>query len=533
MGFGIRIAPGVRISASKRGLRAGIGPRIARVHVGAGRVGVSSGLGPVTYYTGVGSKRRKRSSGSRQPASRQPTASLAQLEAQARRSQRGQEIAQLRQLERNLVTLHLQEFPLATPPVIPPPNPVDGKEVHRQLRREAVRGIPWWRFEQRGEAKRIAAARLPQVIANEVASRQQHHRDLQTEADLCYRKLVANDPATVLSALEAAFEDNQSPAAGVDCTGSTASIVILFGSSDSIPDRKVSQTPSGKPTLHKRSKTEQETLYLTALSSTVLATVKEGFACAPGLDTLVVLVVRRNPAAARALGGLDAIYIGTFRRQRLASLHWPSVDCVEQLLAPDDAKISRRGRTGQVGALDLSGEADLARVMRTLRESLNSASPGGNSVADQAPSRDSKLIQDGQVHHEEEAAALIDRTAPGSRLHDGGLASTQGPTYGSAPPQFSPDGYWWWTGREWIPAAQVKGRVATQPQGDVKRVDSLPEGARSVARSGLHESRRPVFVSAHLCPVCGDRAYSWSPTGPPEHECQACGHTWKPELQIG
>jgi hypothetical protein len=55
--MGLRIGP-VRIS--KRGVRVGIGPRIARVHVGAGRPGISSGVGPVSVYKGTGGRRRSR-----------------------------------------------------------------------------------------------------------------------------------------------------------------------------------------------------------------------------------------------------------------------------------------------------------------------------------------------------------------------------------------------------------------------------------------------------------------------------------------
>ena len=40
-----RVAPGVSIRASGRGIRTSVGPRAARVHVGAGRTAVSSGFG--------------------------------------------------------------------------------------------------------------------------------------------------------------------------------------------------------------------------------------------------------------------------------------------------------------------------------------------------------------------------------------------------------------------------------------------------------------------------------------------------------
>jgi Protein of unknown function (DUF4236) len=57
MGFSFKVAPGVRIRASNRGLRASVGPRVARVHVGAGRTSMSSGLGPVSLYHTVGKAR--------------------------------------------------------------------------------------------------------------------------------------------------------------------------------------------------------------------------------------------------------------------------------------------------------------------------------------------------------------------------------------------------------------------------------------------------------------------------------------------
>jgi hypothetical protein len=54
MGFSIKLAPGVRVRASNRGLRTSVGPRAARVHMGTGRTGFSSGAGPVSFYTSTG-----------------------------------------------------------------------------------------------------------------------------------------------------------------------------------------------------------------------------------------------------------------------------------------------------------------------------------------------------------------------------------------------------------------------------------------------------------------------------------------------
>ena len=43
---------------TRRGIRARIGPRLLRLHVGAGGAGISTGAGPVTYYRPL---RRRRS----------------------------------------------------------------------------------------------------------------------------------------------------------------------------------------------------------------------------------------------------------------------------------------------------------------------------------------------------------------------------------------------------------------------------------------------------------------------------------------
>jgi hypothetical protein len=67
MGFSVKIAPGVRVRASSRGVRTSIGPRAARVHVGGGRTGFSTGLGPVSLYTSGSSRRRTAGSRGRSP----------------------------------------------------------------------------------------------------------------------------------------------------------------------------------------------------------------------------------------------------------------------------------------------------------------------------------------------------------------------------------------------------------------------------------------------------------------------------------
>ena len=78
MGLRLKVLPGVSVRVSRRGVRAGIGPRIARVHVGAGRTKFSTGFGPFFFISGR-SKRGARTRGSR----RQPVFNSTDVEEQA------------------------------------------------------------------------------------------------------------------------------------------------------------------------------------------------------------------------------------------------------------------------------------------------------------------------------------------------------------------------------------------------------------------------------------------------------------------
>src|SRR3954471_149942 len=116
MGFSFKVAPGVRIRASSRGVRTSIGPRIARVHVGGGRTGISTGAGPVSFYSSLsgGSRRRSSSSGAGQRTVAPSQRAVAQAAKQAAAQQ-------LQAALQEILNLHRQDFETSTPPQAPPP----------------------------------------------------------------------------------------------------------------------------------------------------------------------------------------------------------------------------------------------------------------------------------------------------------------------------------------------------------------------------------------------------------------------------
>ena len=374
MGFGIRIAPGLRLSASPRGLRVGIGPRMARVHVGSGRPSVSTGAGGVTLWTtGPRSRRRTTQRRSRTYAAGAPTrTSLVALERQARADARTQHVTTVADLERHLTSFHLQPFPPAAYAEPDPPVPVDPALLSGQLQAEAIAAIPWWQVGRRRDARQAASWRAPGLAAERNNSAEAAYIAAVQKAREHWSLLVANDPTIVLGALEDAFEDNESPAVAVDCTGDQVSIVIVFPDLELIPAQRATTTPGGKPTLKPRTKTDRNQVYVTALGSTVLATVKEALAVAPSINETAVVVVRRIPN-----GEPDIIYHGRFHRNLISSWPWDRINPADELLSAQDAELQRTGATAEVQALDHSTNPALTALLDEVRPLLSDRSTDG------------------------------------------------------------------------------------------------------------------------------------------------------------
>lgn len=445
MGMSFKVAPGVRIRASSRGISAGVGPRAARVHVGTRGVGVSSGVGPVSGYAHIAGGR---TSGTRKRSSYGgPTkASIAAREREAKAAAREADIERVAALERALVSVHGASFPEAKRTVLPPvdevdpapiqaqleasagvsdliaatgggevpptasdPEPVDRYELMREYRKRARAGIPLWRVRDRisaaseadaeaetagavEEERRFQAQRkeqhrldglwnqlseararifhdLPLKVAEEKDRRLKARAEEQKHLDEHWRQLNANDPGVTLAALEQAFADNEAPAAAIDCDGPRTTAVMQFVPPEAIvPERKPARTPTGKPTLKKRTKTEINALYLQALGSNVLATVKEAFAVAPGTDVVQILVVRHETSKAHE-GEVTCIYVGEFDRATFAGASG-SRDPGVALSLSTEAVLNLKGKTEAVSPIDLDGRQDLAGVIAAVERGL-------------------------------------------------------------------------------------------------------------------------------------------------------------------
>lgn len=353
-----KVAPGVRIRVGGRGVRASVGPRIARVHLGSGRPGVSTGFGPLTLYDSFGSS----GGGRRQP--RAGSARTVGLTAsQAAKLEAAEEI--LAQLH-SIMDLVNEEFTPATPPQarVPEVPPIRAFEKPRVA--EAKGATSFFARRERREAIR-AAKELAQADREAALAEAAHQAKLeQAELDELWRRLCANDPDLVIQTVNEAFADNEAPAACVGVSDARATIVVVTPDVDDVvPDRMPGATEAGNVSLRKMSKSDRNMFYCSVLYGYALVSTKEAFAVAPGLESVAVIVVskpgldvygeRRRP---------DALVAATIRRSALDGVRWSEhgADAILPQVA-DELVVNRKGRARDFHPVELDDEPALAAVV--------------------------------------------------------------------------------------------------------------------------------------------------------------------------
>lgn len=323
IGFGFRVMPGVRVRVSSRGVRTSVGPRAARVHVGGGRTTISSGVGPVTVWANGGGRRR---SGSGKGRSHGPTA--AQLQRQATAIARAQavedKLARIRELvdlQRELVSAHLEQFSDNVRPVVDPPNWVRPDQYRSQAEQRHLEGVG--RFDRAGReaARRKAAVEAEQAAAGYNSHLQSEHNALQAQADRWWAALTANDEATVIDTVNAAFADNASAAAALSVDNAALTVLMIQPTAEELGDQKATLTPGGKPTIARMTKTEQRQLWTACTLSRAIATIAEAFSVAPGIQRVNIAVVSPQFPTAKTY---NLIVAGEAQRRYFCGAQWPS-----------------------------------------------------------------------------------------------------------------------------------------------------------------------------------------------------------------
>ncbi|MBK3574554.1 hypothetical protein JHN63_12150 [Streptomyces sp. MBT65] len=203
-----------------------------------------------------------------------------------------------------MTSVHLQPFPAAHPPEIPAVPALGLPWALAEAQTFHLRGLGRLARVERAAAKQRAQQDASVYLAAESARLEAVCRRLSGEAQEWWQALVSNDEATVCEAVNTAFSDNPAAGCAVGMDGSVLSVVMRQQDLDSLPTQTAGLTPNGRPTLKNLTKRDRLLWWLTTMGSNLVATLKEGFATAPGVTAIDLAVLTRLPNTQR-LGGAN------------------------------------------------------------------------------------------------------------------------------------------------------------------------------------------------------------------------------------
>ena len=326
MVFSIRIAPGLRVRVSDRGMRTEVG----------------------SFAAGDPPTGRPR------PAALPPVARAGLTASAATKAQAAQETTAALQA---IVALHRQRFPALQRPVAPPSPPVDLESLRTELRRQNLAGVRLLARTERKAAKAAADQAAAALVHLRTAEREAARAREDEALGAWWERVVANDPDVVVQLLIEAFDDNAAPAAPLDLTGAELSLGVLLPPTSLVPDRLPSTTAAGNLSLRKMKKSDRQAFVRELVFGTVLVTIREAFAVAPGVERVRIVALREERdglvGKKKKLQPMLAVSLG---RERLAGVR-EGADSASRIVedASDELLVAYRGVTHEMVPLDLRG----------------------------------------------------------------------------------------------------------------------------------------------------------------------------------
>jgi hypothetical protein len=230
--FSMKLAPGIRIRASSRGIRT------------SGRAGDGPGSSPgaAAFYAAL--------RGGHSPAGRS-YGSLSTVSFQRQMVAHGRlTMAEKAHRARLLVDsflriadLHRVEFAPAAHPAALPPRPPDRAAIYKHYEHQALAGVSVFNRRGRKEARQRASAWAEGEMQRQWAEASQQHAQAQARFDERWAQLNSNVPAVVMETLDEAFKDNEVPSAAVGVDGAEVALVVLVPDLDLVvPDQMPTTT---------------------------------------------------------------------------------------------------------------------------------------------------------------------------------------------------------------------------------------------------------------------------------------------------
>ncbi len=299
----VKVAPGVRLSLSPRGMRAHVGPRAARMHVGGGRTGVSTGAGPFTLYSGLVTPERRRPSSS---------SASGLTPAQAEKARQVQELADA---WHELARMHRVRFPEATHPGAVPADPVPMFGVLlRDAERRLLKGVARFDRAARDQARARARAEAEQHALRLLTDGLRDRAERRDAADRTWTALESGQSDAMVVVVSDVLEQRGLDVAVTSDGTGHLRLDLQVPGPDAIPTHQPGVTPKGHSTLKKLTKTEVAQHVRQLVAARVLLAAKEALAQAPGARVVDVFAKR----------GGDALLRAHLERARLHAADWSS-----------------------------------------------------------------------------------------------------------------------------------------------------------------------------------------------------------------
>jgi hypothetical protein len=298
---------------------------------------------------------------------------------QAERAQQVGEVADANNQALALMRLHEEPFPPPERPIARVED-VARAEVVGRHEWEALTGVSILKRAERKAARERARLAADEEIAERLRQSEVECAAQQREIDAAWQRLVAGDPETVLGALEAAFEDNEFPAAALDATKDHVYLLVTLPPPDGlVPERTLGETATGNLTIKKRTKTERNSIYMMILISAMAATAKEAFAVSPSTQRTTVLGVQKDD---------DREEIAPLCLVELTSYDIANLDATQdlgRLFDSLEAVVNLRGQAKEAKPLSPDAAPGLSEVLHLVTVGLGYRLQGAPASRSPAP----------------------------------------------------------------------------------------------------------------------------------------------------
>jgi hypothetical protein len=219
---------------------------------------------------------------------------------------------------KELTQAHKVEFALAESPIAERDEVRSVRSLYGSQKKIELAGLGFFKFAERKEARLRAQAKADAAHAKLVAEEDVAQASRQTLLDEDWKLLLNNDAETVMATLTDAFGDNEAKAAVIGVEGAKASVLVLAPDLSVLPERDWSITTAGNLSVKKMTARDRNNYYFDLVFSQLVATLNEGFAVAPGLDHISLVLVRNKANEKLGKVSLECLGFGTSSRGGLA-----------------------------------------------------------------------------------------------------------------------------------------------------------------------------------------------------------------------